>query len=335
MLFNTIAQFNEYSDSLEGIKFVAIKPSIEHAEKKFIIPLISKALYDDLNTKAIANTLAGDDLTLVQHLRGALASLTQYLYIPIVEVQLSDKGTRRGNSEQQPSAYKYQVENLRKAVLERGFEYLEEALEFLNETSKMDGKFDLWKDSAEYTAFRSLLIPTGKELADLYSSIRYPRRLYILLRSEMFNVQELTIAECITSTLYDALLVKNKTASPAFTAEETQLLVYLKKAIAHLTIARGISSIVATMDENGVHVLSSTTDGSTSMSKRAPATDTIIQNISLNAESAGLAWLDKATAYLTATATASIFPSWYTKVQAESIATAPLDNSTYRGSFSM
>jgi hypothetical protein len=89
------------------------------------------------------------------------------------------------------------------------------------------------------------------------------------------------------------------------------------------------------MDENGVHVLSSTTDGSTSTSKRAAAPPIAVENIVRIAESTGISWLDKAVTYLNTTATESIFPSWHTKIQAEANATAPLDNTNFKGMFSM
>jgi hypothetical protein len=335
MFFNSIAKFNEYADSLSGIQWPAIKPTIAHAEKKFIIPLISKALYEDLEVKATANTATGHEAELIELLRSALASFAQYLYVPIAEVQLSDKGLRRGNSEAMPGAYKYQVENLRKALLDRGLELLEEAIDFLNTESQTEDKFVIWKASTAYTQYRSLFIANGQEFSTLYTSVKYPHRLFALLRADMFNVQTLTIAPAITESIYNALLAENKEDSPSFTAEETTLLQYLRYAIANLTIARGIHSIVASMDENGVHVLSSTTDGSTATSKRAAATPTAVENIVRIAESTGLSWLDKAVTYLNETATADIFPSWYTKLQAEATATAPLDNTTFKGIFSM
>lgn len=335
MFFSTIAKLNEYADSLSGIAWLSIKPSIAHAEKKFIIPLISKALYTDLEVKATANSATGHEADFIELLRSALASFAQYLYVPIAEVQLSDKGLRRGNSEQQPGAYKYQVENLREALLYRGLELLEDAIDFLNTESKTDGHFDLWKSSTAYTQYRSLFIANGQEFSTLYTSVKYPHRLFALLRADMFNVQTLTIAPAITETIYNALLEKNNQTSPSFSTEETTLLQYLRYAIANLTIARGIHSIVASMDENGVHVLSSTTDGSTATSKRTAAPPTAVENIVRIAESTGLSWLDKAVTYLNETATAVIFPSWYEKLQAESEATAPLDNTTFRGMFSM
>lgn len=330
MYFTSIAEFNTYSDALAGLSFLSVKPSIEHAERRFLLPILGEGLYQDLQTKFTANTLSGKDQILFKKLQLALSSLTLYLYAPISEVQLSDNGLRRGHSEQMPGAFKYQVQEYRKAMLERGFEALEDAIAYLNANA---ADFSLWTNAPEFLSFRQLFIRTGSELQQYFTGIRFPRMLFLLLRSSMFNVQELTLAPAISTNIYKGLCSKYTSAAPNFTAEEKQLLDYVCRSLAHLTVARGLPVVVATLDEHGASILTGGEDAGSHNSKRAPASNYHLDNITKMAEDAGITWLDKAVDYLNTTASNSVFTSWYNAMQAAT--DTATDNSTRGGSFSL
>lgn len=331
MLLKNSADFNQYSDALAGINFNSITPSIKQAELRYIVPIIGNALFDDLNTKHNGAGATGKDAVLLTKLNTALSSLVLYLYAPITEVQLSDKGLRRGHSEAMPGAFKYQVQEYRTAILDRGFEALEDAIRYL-EANASD--FTLWTASPEFTLYRSLLIRTGDELHQYYSGIKYPRRLYTLLQSTMYNVQELFLKPAL-GEVYTDIMALQSMASPDYSEEQIELLKSLKRCIAHHTIAQGLPQILATMDENGVHVLTIGVDSTHSQSKRVSASDNHLSLIVSSATATANAWFDAAKDYLNATATADIFPSWYAKLQAEAQAISMTDNCTSSGAFSM
>lgn len=332
MLFNTQAQFIAFADSTSGINYNAIKPSIRQAHLKYLAPVISQTLLDDLDEKHTDNAATGKDAKLIEKLQHALASLTLYLYAPITEVSLSDEGIRRGHSEQQPGAFKYQVQEYREAVLDRGFEALEDAIRYLIANA---GDFTLWTESKEYASMRLLFIQTGDELAELYTGVKYPRRLFMLLRSTMYNVQELVFKPALGEVYTDILSAITESTDPDFSEQQEILFEKLKRSLAHYTIAKGLPTLLATMDENGIHVLTNTIDATNAKSKRTAAPDNHLAMIIDNASTAGAEWFSQAIDYLNTTATEDIFPSWYAKLQAEAEATAPLDNSTYSGLFSM
>ena len=334
MLFNTISEFNVFVESNNGMDYTSVLPSILAAEIKFLKPVFGTAFYDYLINQYQNGTQDNQVITnLIYYAQQALAPLALYLYIPVADVQITDAGIRRGDSDKAPGAFKYQVKDLQKAYLERGFQYLEEMIEYMDANASNE-KLSSWIDASEYGYYRSLFIKTGKEFEQFYTTIRYPRRIFTLLRSTMYNVQELTIADSISQELYDLFKSRHHDKSPTWSDSEAKLLSYLKPAIAHLTIGRGIANLVATMDENGVHVLTQFGDHTSNISNRTAASDSNLSMMVTEALSAGAAWLDKAVNYLDTVSSPNLFPSWYAAMNAEEV-TVVTENDNLTGLFSM
>jgi hypothetical protein len=331
MFFKTIEEFRGCIEANAGIDLLSITPSIKAAELKFLKPLLGAGYYDSLSIRYNADAIIlAEETELVEHIQNAIANLALYLYVPIGEVQITDAGMRRGDGESSPGAYKYQVKELQKALLERGFEYIELVLEHLDQTPST---FVEWFNSDAYNNYRKAFIRNGSEFEQLYSSIRFPRRMYTLLRTTMLNLQALTIATTIGEGTYLELVSEYLEEEPTFTIEESQLLAYLKPAIAHLTISRGIAHIIATMDENGVHVLTQFNDTTTDTGKRAPASNVHLNMLINEAKSVGEAWLTKAVTYMNTVASETVFPTYYAVI---SVADVPADqNDEMSGIFGM
>lgn len=336
MLFNITnsAEFTQLVEVNEGINYLNLKPSMEMAHTKFLKPILGTAFLAVIeayySAPAPPNTIIAEVLAKAQL---ALANLTLYLYVPIAEVQFTDAGIRRGSSDSLPGAYKYQVKELQRAYLERGFHYLEEMIACLD-THVADSTLNTWTTSEEFKQYRSLLITSGAEFEKLFTTIRYPRRMYTLLQSTMYNTQELVIQKSISKGVYDQLLQSLADSDHTLTVYEKELLKCLKQALAHLTVGKGIVALIATMDENGIHVLSNNMDATTDTSKRVSASENVLDVMIKDAIATGEAWLTKAVEYLNSVASVSIFPDWYTLMNTEVEAPTSI-NSNLSGSFSM
>lgn len=305
-MITTSAQFNEYSDATSSLKFQAYKPSLEHALEKYIYPVLGMTYYAEL---AALNAPSPEQTTLIKHIKKAWVSFTLYEYSFISEIVLTDAGLRRGGTEDLPNAYKYQVENYRKSILDRGLHSLEAAilqLEVLVRTNAANA----WKDSEEFKTYRNLMLNSGNEFAKILPFIRYPRRLFLLLSNSIYTSQIFTIYQTIGADVYDPLLTKIKTAAPNLSSEETELLTRIKYALAHLSFASGISTLIAQMDENGIHVLSNNADSTSSTSKRVGVNNSIIDKIIEENKRIGELWLGKIVDYLREKATANLWPTW-------------------------
>lgn len=334
MLFTNPDDFLNQVEANAAIDFLSITPSIKATESKYIKPLCGSSFYDYLCTEAshynAASAVVKQCITLA---RQATANLALASYVPIAEVQITDAGLRRGNSEASPGAYKYQSENAQRAYFDRGMQYIEEMLAYFAE-NVADQALSLWLNTDEQKNYTALFIRTGLEFERYYSALRYPRRLYMLLRSSMINVQELQIAPAISSAIYKTIRDKSLEITPAYTTQEAVLVSYLKPAIANFTVARGIASLMATMDDNGIHLLSSNTDSSSGSSKRTSADASIISAMVQDAQNTGEAWLNNAITYLNETASATVFSTWYDTLTANATSTTDA-NENYQGIFSL
>lgn len=333
LFFKNHAEFISGIEANTSLAWPSIQPSIETAQIRFIKPIIGTTLYESLLTEVQdteVDSLTNEKKQVVVRIQKALRRFALYIYIPIADVQLSDKGVQRADSDKFKSAYKYQYENLSKAQLDMGFELLEDLIDYLDAHAS---DYSTWTNTDEYKSFKDLFIKTGAEFQRNYSAIRYPRRMFLLLRTAMLTTQATIIRDAITPTIYDALLAKNKLATPNFTDQEQNLLLKLKPAIAHFTVARGLPSILTIMDENGLHVLGTNSDSASSLSNRTSASDSIIATSIKSAENVAIQWLDQAIDYIKSVASNSVFPSWYTAHLNE--VQAPEFNETASGSFSM
>lgn len=336
MILTTAAEFEALTEINQGIEFLSLTPSIDAAQSKFLKPILGFTFLNSIDNYynddpgAGANQIKNTIIALAQR---ALANLTLYLYVPIAEVEFTDSGLRRGHSDSSPGAFKYQVKELQRSYLERGFQYLEDLIEYM-ESKSAEPELEEWVASDEFKSYRSLFIRSGAELAKLYTSIRYPRRIFTLLQSTMYNVQELQIEKSISTEVYQLLKSKLLATPNNLSDQEEILLNYLKHALAHLTIAEGIIPLIATMDENGIHVLSNSTDSSSSESKQTAASDNILGLMIKNATSAGAEWLTKAVRYMNQVASETVFPTWYESMN--TTVTPPTSiNENLSGSFSM
>lgn len=333
LFFKNHAEFITGIEANTGLKWPSLQPSIETAQIRFIKPILGAALYDSLLLEVqdtAVSDLVSEKQAIVIRIQNALRRLSLYIYAPIGEIQFTDAGMMRTETNNQKSAFKYQTEAYQKAQLDMGFELLEELIDYMDSHA---GDYSSWTTTDEYKFYKSLFIKTGAQLQLHCSSIRYPRRLFLLLRSTMLTVQQTIIKEAITADIFDALIAKNQSTTPNFTDEEKELLDKLKPAIANFTIARGLPSLVAMLDENGLHVLNSNADNASSVGKRSAAPDSITSLVLKNAENTATAWLDMAVDYIKSTASPSVFASWYTANLAK-VAT-PNFNETSSGSFSM
>lgn len=333
LFFKTHAEFIAGIEANTGLKWPSIQPSIQTAQLRYIKPILGAALYDSLLTEmqdTEVSDLTSPKQALAIRIQNALRRLSLYIYAPLGEIQLTDAGMMRTETNNQKSAFKYQTEAYQKAQLDMGFELLEELIDYMDSHA---GDYSTWTSTDEYKFYKSLFIKTGAQLQLHCSSIRYPRRLFLLLRSTMLTVQQTIIKEAITADIFDALIAKNQSTTPNFTDEEKELLDKLKPAIANFTIARGLPTLLSTLDENGLHVLNSNSDNASSVGKRAAAPDSITSLLLKTAENTATVWLDMAVDYIKSEASESVFTSWYdanlTKVAASDF------NDTASGSFSM
>jgi hypothetical protein len=307
MLFKTTAEIQQFAPINGEVNFASLKSSIITAERECIIPAIGQSLYDTLNTAYAANTLTTPQTNLLAVIQQSLACYAIYAQTPLSEVNFTDGGTRREETNTSKSAYQYQVTNLRKELLRQADLHLEYLLGYL-ETNRTD--FPTWTSSTQFLRYRGLFIKTGTEFSENYTTAS-PNRNYIAMRPTMEDVEQQIVKKLLGKDFFAALKAKDK-AEQDFTADETELLYKLKKWIAALTVLMSIPKINVQVTDNGITVFSSSTFATKDDdSKRGAANADQINHLVNSLKDTCSMWLADITAYLKETASVTVFAPYY------------------------
>ncbi len=176
-------------------------PFIEAAERKYILPLLERELYDDLqkfcNDHASwqsGSGSSGEDTIktteLIRLIRIAELNLAYYNGFDVLNVKLSDAGFQRtGDQGSFRGLYKYQEENLRKYFESTGYNGLDDMLKYIEDYIEY---FPEWEESANYTA-RKVAIIKDAETFDAICAIGKSRLTFLRLRRYMNEVIDFEI----------------------------------------------------------------------------------------------------------------------------------------------
>lgn len=326
MLFKSTSDIGNYIEINDAVNFESLKSSIRTAEKQLLVPIIGLSFYIDLDTKYNSNDLNAEETLLVNVIQAALAPSTMLHYIPKSEVNITDGGIRRAETETHKTAYQYQVTNLRNAYqdeTDRAVEYLYAYLEL----KKVE--FPVWQTTEEFKRYRSLFIRTGGEFQEYFQSAS-PWRNYMAMRSIMHGIEQTIVKASLGNSFYAALKAKTESANGVISSEETELLKRLKYFIAFRTITESIGQLAVRIDSMGISVINSGSSNDRD-AKKGTATDNNLSHLKQTTQHWSDIWLSNALEYLKETASPTIFQEFYTWQQ--SISITPTSTSDCTGGF--
>lgn len=228
----------------------AALPNIEKAERKHIIPVIGKPLYQDMVVKYNAvpqgfNTYEG---LLLKHIQLALAAYALHDDLALMHTHITDMGLRRASSNNLPAAFKWEYNATKSALLDVAQEGLEILLNFLFAEKE---EFPLWENDEAYQQYLKLIIRSGTEFSGIYR-LYQPLRTYAAIMPLMDDVKD----NYLIPTLGEALL-NYFVESENPTDYEKEVLRLLKKGAAHLTIKHACEQFPVQFSERGFTVINS------------------------------------------------------------------------------
>ena len=214
---------------------------------------------------------------------------------------IDDSGISRKENENYKTAYANQINKILEASITSAYDGLEMLLEFLEDN---ESDYPIWVADDAYTKNKAFFINTSVDFADQYPIVR-GRQTFKSLFPMMRDIETFTMIQLLGQLYFDELKTKIQTKT-AFTAKETILVGYIKKAIAFLSTAKGVKNGWVKYTANGV-----------TTAEHSGATNFVIEN-SANAEQAsikireaettGEMYLTKIKDYLVANPTD--FPTW-------------------------
>lgn len=275
-------------------------PDILSAEERYIVPVIGQALYDDLQTKYDANTLSPTEAALLLRIQKPLAAFAYHDDLSLQHAQITDAGVRRMTTDNMPSAYRWEFDGVKDALLTRALQGIESLYDYMEKNA---GSFALWTASTAYTRRNRFLIKNGIDFNDQYH-VYHPFRTYEAMTGIMGDVEELYVSNLIGKDFFTAL---KALASPS--TEEKKVIADLKKAVANLCIHHAIEKLPVKITDNGITIHVASSDRGDS-DKQTAGNDLLQLNMKACYRD-GQNYLTKAKKYLDATASVSIFPVYF------------------------
>lgn len=250
MLFQSIDEISEHLPVVKSLDFDQIKPMIKQAERKFITGVAGDELLEYLQNLYDGNEIEDATKTkkLLDLIQEAIANFAFFLYIPHVQVTITDGGIKVISNENEKPADWKQVRDIRREYLKNGYEALDAALAFL---IKEKSTFTTWANSATYSSLFELFINTAKEFSDIYN-INNSYRTFLALRPSIRRAEEKFILPRITTALNDKLkaAIKAQDLTSLSDTEKTALK-YIKKVVVHHSIA--MMDITVNIQSDGIY----------------------------------------------------------------------------------
>lgn len=246
-LIKTTTELKKYLPVNKDFNVEGLLPFVTQAEVDFIIPAISKAQYDDLNTEYNDATpsLSDAQTALLEKVQPALAHFAFNKWIPFGQVQIDSAGIRIANTDTMKTAFQWQTDKLEESSKQSAYSHLETLLTFMEE-NKAD--YTLWTASSAYTIFKEAFINTAIDF-NTYIDIKTSRLTFVSLKPSMKKAEDFDIKRVLDTTTFDAIKAEIKSGS--ISSGNATLLTYIRPAVAHLTLARALQSNAVVITDKG------------------------------------------------------------------------------------
>lgn len=303
-LFENITEFKKFISVNVSLDFTTIKPSIDEAEIKYIIPLIGQEQYDqlkDVYENGIGSSSGSgsgssytedDNNALLEKVRRVLANFAMYIYVPIGELQMSAAGITRVESGDRKSAFQYQIKNLQRRFITSAYEWIEELLKFLDENKST---YTLWANSSAHADANEFFINSASDF-NKHVNISKSRITFTELMATMRRVEDFQIKGILFDELFDE--IKKQILEDDVSEENEKLLTFIRPAVAHLTLAEALDDLSAKITPDGILV--SNNRFTQEIDQREPAMQDMINTKIKKAISNGENYLNQLRTYLRA-----------------------------------
>jgi len=266
MLFKTTAELKLHIAAInKNTAWASLSPSVDMAERKYIIPLISQAQYDALDAayNAAPQTLTAHQTALLAYVQRSLAHYTFYEALPSLALMMSDMGVTEQTSSEGTAAPARQWvtrQLMEKAIADADL-YADALLSFLEVNH---ANYPLWKASSAYTITKELYLTSVTDF-EKHIPVGGSKRVWLNIRPFVSLCEIEYIVPAISQKLHDDLKAKILlTPGTALSAPYLTLLSKIQRTLAWLALYKALP-FQAVQFTPGVGITSvSTADGHTS-----------------------------------------------------------------------
>jgi hypothetical protein len=238
---------------------------IEEAAQDLLIPILSKDLFENIQT----NTIAYDEV-FVKNIQRAICNFAAAQIVRLGAGTINNTGFLTVTKGDSKNASETAIKNTRRAYTERAYKEVEKILEFLEHNIDKP-LYSLYKSSYSFQSFGKSLITTATEF-NQYCPIVGFRRVFVLTKFAQ-NQEELKIRALLGAQLYNYLLL---TPKENFRIVDIELMCLILPALAHLTIATALPQLALSLGtDDAISIFNNTNFGSQSNEQRTIDPSTI------------------------------------------------------------
>lgn len=229
-----------------------LKPFIGRSEIKYLIPLLGLEQYEEIKAYADSNTTNEDLEKLLNVCIPPIVFLSVYEGYDLLNVEFSDSGFHRNETEGKKGLYGYQERNIKGYLKNTGFNGLENVLKFLEENIDT---YEKWADSEACSSAYDGLIRTASEFSKFYVQLRDSSIVFRQMKSAMQRAEDFQIRCKIGDTIVDTVkeLIKDREIDQPTNNKYKLLLPYIQKPLAYLTVYEAANELGVKLTDKGMY----------------------------------------------------------------------------------
>lgn len=199
------AEIKKYVNVSAALSFKKMENPLNNAFQMFLVPILGLPMVDRLIEIYETGGTSKEDAELLRLCQYATANIAFWYDFDSISVRITDAGFQRQTSENNTfsPAYKYQEDRLRKGFKNKGFNMLDQVIDYLFEHIDSFSEFSF---SQTYRIQVSAIVKTTKEVDDVFY-INNSRLIFLRLQNHIRFVEEMYLKPAIGEKLYDNLLM--------------------------------------------------------------------------------------------------------------------------------
>lgn len=283
----------------------SLLPHIANAERDYLIPVIGREMYDQLQSFYDHGTISSDSSSgasaesirkigeLLSLAQSAVVHIAYWIGYDLLNSHVSDAGFKRTEADSVKSLFKYQEDSLKKYFRTNGFNGIDTILQYLEENISDFPKF---KASEQYTLLQSSFIANTTTFNGIVY-INNSRLTFLRMKPHLQLVEEIDIAPLLgVITLAE---LKDEMLKDSPSATKMAILPYIRKALVYLASALLMEESGADLTDNGLYFTSTAATTSNDTEHKPSGSDRVAILVKRN-RNIGSAYLDQIRSFLVA-----------------------------------
>jgi hypothetical protein len=256
-LFKTTAEVKQYINVDVNMKFEKLKPSIEDAERRFIVPLLGEAFYDVFlaayTASSEASPLSEADAALLPFIQRALAFYAGSLMVDEIGVTVGDLGIQQQFNQNSQPAPQAKVQRLIMKYITSADRSADELLDYL-EAHASPTVYAPWYTS-DYNTKLSGCIVYKTAIASKYIDINDSFRIFQRLKKRIKDIEASHIKRLICQEQYDVIV--EQLIANTLSEANAALVEKLEPIIAKKSLYLTLPSLAISVEPEGIMMYSS------------------------------------------------------------------------------